>query len=336
MSANVESMFSVREIPWHGLGTIVQTAPNVREVLTLAGIDWNVLQSDVVPYTQIKKIVDDIQFAMLMGKDVKGYLGEIQNLIVPGYKLNYRETDNQALGIVTNRYKVVQNIEALEFIDCLASEGATFETAGSLDNGKRIFITMKLKEQKITDEDMVFYLVITNSHDGKGAVTVCITPVRVVCQNTLNLALRQAVRSFSFCHKGDIKSKLLEAKLTLENSDNYITHLEEEFGELKLIKMDEDKVWEYLKLLFPIDGTETDKKTDWMTAARLEVYNDWKAPDLADREKSAFRFINAVSDFATHNIPLKKTKTFQEKRFARTIDGNPLIDKAYELVGALR
>ena len=124
--------------------------------------------------------------------------------------------------------------------------------------------------------------------------------------------------------------------MTLANANNYLDYLEEEFGELKMIKMDEDKVWEYLKLLFPIDGSETNKKADWMTNARLEVFNDWNKPDLASREKSAFRFINAVSDFATHSIPMKRTKNYQENLFMKTADGNPLIDKAYELVGSLR
>ena len=73
-----------------------------------------------------------------------------------------------------------------------------------------------------------------------------------------------------------------------------------------------------------------------MKQARLEVYNDWNKPDLASREKSAFRFVNAVSDFATHCTPMKRTRNYQENLFMKTMEGNPLIDKAYELVGALR
>ena len=342
MSANVETMFYVnadgsqRNVPWHGLGTPVTTAPTSREALIMAGLDWNVKQTDVVPYYQLQQIIADIKFAMTMGEDVSKYVHQLEETKIDGYKANYRETDNKVLGMVTNRYRVCQNLEAFDFVDSLLGEGVTYETAGSLASGKRIWLLGRMPERSITDEKVSPYLVFTNSHDGKGAINVAMTPIRVVCQNTLNLALRKATRKWSCAHKGYIAGKLAEARMTLANANNYLDYLEEEFGELKMIKMDEDKVWEYLKLLFPIDGSETNKKADWMTNARLEVFNDWNKPDLASREKSAFRFINAVSDFATHSIPMKRTKNYQENLFMKTADGNPLIDKAYELVGALR
>ena len=136
--------------------------------------------------------------------------------------------------------------------------------------------------------------------------------------------------------ENSVYSALKTGYRMIDTANAYMNALEEEFGELKRIKMDEDKVWEYLKLLFPIDGSETAKKEDWMKNARLGVYNAWNAPDLADREKSAFRFVNAVSDFATHSEPMRKTKNYQENLMWKTANGNPLIDKAYELVGALR
>ncbi len=342
MSANVETMFYVNEdgsernVPWHGLGTPVTTAPTSREALIMAGLDWKVNQTEIVPYEQVKKIVTDIRFAMTMNQDISRYLHQLEELKIDGYRANYRETDNKTLGIVTNRYRICQNLDAFDFCDSLLGEGVTYETAGSLASGKRIWLLAKMPKRMITDEAMETYLVFTNSHDGKGAINVAISPIRVVCQNTLNLALRQANRKWSCAHKGDISGKLAEARMTLSNANAYMDYLEEEFGELKMIKMDEDKVWEYLKLLFPIDGSETAKKEDWMKQARLEVYNDWNKPDLASREKSAFRFVNAVSDFATHCTPMKRTRNYQENLFMKTMEGNPLIDKAYELVGALR
>ena len=117
----------------------------------------------------------------------------------------------------------------------------------------------KLEDRKITDEIVDPYLVFTNSHDGTGAVRVAITPIRIVCQNTLNLALNTANRHWSCVHKGDIMSKMEEAKRTLINTETYMKALEEEFGELKLQSMSVDKVKDYINMLIPLDENEQSK-----------------------------------------------------------------------------
>lgn len=159
MAANVETMFSVRETPWHGLGTIIQDAPDSKEAIKLAGLNWRVIQSDV--------------------------LCKVDGSPIPGFKANIRDTDGKVLGLVTDRYRIVQNEEAFAFTDALLGEGVRYETAGALSSGKRVWMLAKLEDRIITDEKVSPYLVFTNSHDGSGAIKVAITPVRVVCQNTL-------------------------------------------------------------------------------------------------------------------------------------------------------
>ena len=308
MAANVENMFFVgRETPWHGLGTSIETAPTSKDAIIYAGLDWNVVQSDV--FTD-------------------------NGTLIKGFKVNIRETDKTVLGMVTDRYQIVQNTEAFEFTDSLLGEGVKYETAGSLASGKRIWMLAKMEDRLVTGERVAPYLVFTNSHDGKGAINVAITPVRVVCQNTLNLALKQAERKWSCVHVGDIKSKLEEAKRTLLNAEAYMETLHEEFGELKLMTLTDDKVDDYINLLFPLDENETSltkiNRTKQMREELRIRYFD--APDLQNIEKSAYRFVNAVSDFATHTIPFRKTRNFAENRFMKTIDGNALIDKAYAMV----
>lgn len=308
MAANVESMFFVgRETPWHGLGTSIKEAPTSKEAIIYAGLNWNVIQEDV--FTE-------------------------DGILIPHFKANVRETDRAVLGMVTDRYKVVQNTEAFEFTDALLGEGVTYETAGSLASGKRIWMLARMEDRLVTGERVAPYLVFTNSHDGKGAINVAITPVRVVCQNTLNLALSSAERKWSCIHKGDIKGKLEEAKRTLLNAEAYMDELNEEFGELKLIKLPDQKVDEYIGMLLPLDENETSQvKVDRITQMREELrVRYFEAPDLKNIEKSPYRFINAVSDFATHTIPFRKTKNFAENRFMKTIDGNALIDKAYAMM----
>lgn len=103
MAANVETMFYTREKPWHGLGTMVAEAPNSKDALRLAGLNWKVLQEPV--YTENKELIQ-------------------------GYKANVRDTDRKVLGVVTDRYKVIQNEEAFAFTDTLLGEGVRYETAG--------------------------------------------------------------------------------------------------------------------------------------------------------------------------------------------------------------
>ena len=178
MAANVETMFSVREKPWHGLGTIVAEAPTSKDALHLAGLDWNVVQSPI-------------------------FAGGER---IEGYKANVRDSDKQILGVVTDRYKVIQNTEAFAFTDKLLGAGVRYETAGSLQNGRKVWLLATLpKEFIIAGERISPYLVFSNTHDGSGAVRVAITPIRVCCNNTLNLALATAQRSFSMIHTGDIK-----------------------------------------------------------------------------------------------------------------------------------
>lgn len=309
MPACVENMFSVRVTPWHGQGLVIESAPTSEDAIRLAGLDWNVIQESV--YTN-------------------------DGIMIPNYKANIRDTDRKVLGMVSDRYKIVQNSEAFAFTDSLLGEGVKYETAGSLSNGKRVWMLASLEDRKITDEIVSPYLVFTNNHDGTGAVRVAITPVRVVCQNTLNLALSQAERQWSCAHKGNIEGKLEDAKATLLNTEKYLGCLEEEFGELKLQSLSDDKVVEYINMLIPIDEENDSKlKIVRFKEKREELMNRYLyAPDLVDIEKSAYRFVNAVSDFATHTEPIRNTSTYKENLFMKTVDGNPMIDMAYRLVKA--
>ena len=137
------------------------------------------------------------------------------------------------MGVVTDRYKVIQNSEAFAFTDELLGSGVRYETAGSLADGKKVWLLARLpREYIIGGERISPYLVFSNTHDGSGAVRVAVTPVRVVCNNTLNLALDTAKRSWSMIHTGDIKGKIQEAKDTLFMAESYMDCLGAEFEQL--------------------------------------------------------------------------------------------------------
>lgn len=310
MSANVETMFYVRTAPWHGLGTRVEEALSSRKALEISGLNWNVFQKTI--FTS-------------------------DNELIQNYKVNVRETDNKILGVVTDRYKIVQNREAFAFTDSLLGEGVRYETAGSLQNGKKVWLLARLPEKfKILGDDVNSYLVFSNSHDGTGAIRVAVTPIRVVCQNTLNLALHDAKRIWSTIHAGDINTKLDEAMKTLLLAEHYMKRLDDEAKILSYKSLTNRKVMEFIQELVPLPDNASRIQENNVDLLRTDLkLRYFEAPDLIDIPKNGWRFINAVSDFATHINPLRKTENYKENLFAKTIDGNPLIDKAYELLESI-
>lgn len=308
MSANVETMFSVREKPWHGLGEIVQEAPTSIDAIRLAGLDWDVTPKPVY--------ADGIE--------------------IPGYKANIRSDNGKALGIVSNRYKIVQNREAFDFTDALLEmDEVTYETAGSLAEGKRVWLMARMPDFQMVGEDMESYLLFTNSHDGKGSIRSCVTNVRVVCQNTLNLALGSADRMWSTKHTGNMAIKMEEAKTALDMAGKYNEAMKEQAE-----KWAENKLYEadFLKLveeLFPLPEETSLRVQNNILDAREEFITRYtEAPDLQQFKNTEYAFIQAVSDFAYHSVPKRMTDTYNENRFAKAIDGHPLMDKAIQLLSA--
>lgn len=304
MAANVETMFYVREKPWHGLGTRVESALTSADALVAAGLDWTINSQAVF----------DAQ-----GREIKGY------------KANTRSTDGSVMGIVSNKYQIVQNKDAFEFTDALIGEGITYETAGSLRGGKQIWLLGKMPERYILGDKFEPYICFTNTHDGTGAVRACMTPIRVVCNNTLNAALKDAKRAWSTPHRGNVQMRLEEARQTLGLAEKYLQTLEQEADRLANEKMDEGAVRSALDNMFLLPDDATDRQKRTAEAAKDEIIICMLRPDLAQFANTKWGFINAVSDYVGHSEPFRHTKNFEENRWANIIVGHPLFDRAVSL-----
>lgn len=304
MSANVETMFSVREKPWHGLGIIVQDAPTSKEAITLAGLDWTVENRPIY--------------------DAKGN-------VINGYVANTRSSDDTVLGIVTKRYSIVQNTEAFEFTDNLISEDVKYECAGSLRNGKQIWLLAKMPDRKILGDDIEPYICFTNTHDGSGAIKVCMTPVRVVCNNTLNLALKTAKRSWSTRHVGDIQGKLDEARQTLGLAEQYMNALVEE-AEMLVTKTISDMEIEAIfdKIYQKPDLTDLQKARNDELKGML--FNCLEAPDIRQFRGTQYGLMMAVTDMVDHRQPQRQTATIKENTFNRIMNGHSEVDAFYQMI----
>ena len=307
MSANVETMFYVREKPWHGLGTRVEEALTSADALIYAGLNWEVIQKDV-------------------------YTGN--GIQIPGYKANTRSTDDAILGIVSDRYRVVQNADAFRFTDDLLGSGVTYETAGALQGGRKVWMLARMPHRYIIAGDEIApYLVVMNSHDGSSGIKVAMTPIRVVCANTLNLALNTAIRIWTNKHTENVMLRVHEAEETLGLAEKYMDELGRGIDALSKIRLPDKKVLEFMNEFFPVtlDMPDIQRKNNLRMLDNMKA-RYWDAPDLADVGKNGYRFVNAISDFATHADPIRRTKNYDENLFLRTVEGNPMIDRAYKMV----
>jgi phage/plasmid-like protein (TIGR03299 family) len=307
MAAEVETMFYAgREKPWHGLGTQVEEALTSADALKAAGLDWEVKSE---------------QMQILCGKKI------------PGYRANVRSSDGKVLGVVTDRYKIVQNTDAFAFTDALIGDDVRYETAGSLLEGKRVWLLAKLPDREVVGDKVEPYLCFTNSHDGTGAVRICMTPVRVVCNNTLNFAFQGASRQWSTKHIGDMEQKMDEARKCLEMANAYMNGLDQYAQQMIDRKVDNDEIQKILEELFPLkegDGKITEARVH---NAKAEFMSCYFMPDIEQFRGTAWGLVNAMADMVDHGAPKRKTETYQENNWGRIMDGHKMVDAMANLAG---
>jgi phage/plasmid-like protein (TIGR03299 family) len=237
MSDAVETMVSVREVPWHGLGTVVDDKLTAKDALRAAGLNWTVAKVPMYVGGKEGDLPED---------DAEGTIPVVR---VPDKFGMQRSKDHQILGVVGADYTPLQNAEAFDFMDALVDSGeAKYETAGALRGGRWVWVMMTTPRGiKINGSDEVnLYLLLFNSHDGSRSITAAATPVRVVCQNTLNLGLQAARRRWSVRHvAGGMDGRLDEARRSLGLSFEYFDEFEriaerlaaEEFSQAKYEKL---------------------------------------------------------------------------------------------------
>ena len=304
MAHEFESGFMVREPAWHGLGTIVENAPTSAEALQLAGLDWRVKSEPI----------------FVGGKEV------------PNYKANVRESDGTTLGIVKDRYSIIQNSEAFDFTDQLLGQGVTYETAGSLRGGKTIWLLARMDSTKILGDEILPYLCFTNTHDGSAPVRVCMTNTRVVCNNTLSLALRSAPRVWSARHMGDIKGKTLDAMETLRLANEYTVELGKFAEEMVKEKLSDRETKEIIDKMFPLPKDATERQKASVDATKADFMVCMLAPDLQNFLNTKWQIIQATADYVSHREPKRQTSNYKENVWGSLINGNYLLDRVMEAV----
>lgn len=304
MAAEVETMFYVRETPWHGLGVKVEEAPNSEEAIRLAGLDWT-----VEPQKVFAENGNEIPWAVA----------------------NVRSSDGKALGLVSGRYKIVQNAEAFKFTDNLIGGGVKYETAGSLFGGSKVWLLAKMPEMKVAGDAVAPYLCFTNTHDGSGAVRACMTPIRVVCNNTLNIALKDATRSWSTRHIGNIQERIEEAQATLFAAHEYMEALDRKAQEYANTDISNKRLAEIIGKLFPMNEDASERVKENIIKQQNAFLTAYGMPDIKKFQGTVWGVINAAADFL-HRPPARKTENFKANEFNRIIGGHPFLDEVVRMV----
>ena len=245
-----------KERAWHNLGDDQQIFDRpmfVHEALKACHADYTVQAQPVAALSP--EVMEMIQ----NGQDVPFSL--LQDLIVADKMATMRLDHNETLGLVSDKYGIVQNEDAFKFVDLFCSgqfadrdNTPVIETCGVLGKGERVFVTAKFPEQIVIDakrDDLVdMYMTFTTSHDGTGAVRAMVTPVRVVCNNTLTMAMSKNIGRVSFRHTSNVMNRL--DLLNKENAEFaakalnvyevYKNGLEQAFDHLKNIKLSEKEL----------------------------------------------------------------------------------------------
>lgn len=294
-------MFSTREKPWHGIGSIVENAPSSSEAIKIAKLDWKVKQ---FPMSANGKKVD-------------------------GYYANIRQDNGQVLGVVKERYKIVQNAEAFNFVDDIFNDKnfeVEYETAGSLFNGKRIFLLAKLPEVMLVGDKVENYLFFTNSHDGSSSLTAGLTNIRVVCNNTLQLAIKNSPRVWKCKHTTNINTKKEQARKSIILATDYVEKIQNEAEKMARKKINAEK---FFKKLFD-EVNLSEKSTEQAVERIFTIYNE--KDDLQNFKGTSWGMYNAVADFVSNGKPFRETKNFKDVRLANFFDGNKLLELSQNIL----
>lgn len=225
------AMFSLKEIPWHGLGQIVEEAKTSDEVIKLAHLDWEVAK-------------------------VPNYIKVGDQFIENGSFSTVRTDTNEILGnILLKGYTPMQNKEVFEFSDSIvmSKEDITYETAGALGKGETIFVSAKLPGYiRIagTDDIIEKYLLIYKGHSGAIPFTAQFTNIRVVCNNTLSAAMAQRSHRVYIRHTANAAARLSQAKEILGLEMVYNDSFQEALNRMSKVKVTDEKVKQVIHSLF--------------------------------------------------------------------------------------
>ena len=312
-----DTMFSVRQMPWHGLGVVLDAPPaDIDEALIAAGLEWTVEQRPIyVPQ--------------------KG--GGMYEAI--GWRANVRRDTEDVLGIVSEEYAVVQNRDAFQFLNDLLGTELHFETAGSLGGNRKVWVLARRPDHILVGGDATYtYVFITSSHDGSLAVTVAPTNIRIVCANTLGMALRGAdgqPLTFKLRHTQGVEGRAQEARETMQLTVDHEVRFKKLGDDLARKRITERKLGLVLEELFPVSDVMGERAARTRTEAReacmlLFKGRGWDGDTTGNAPGTAWCAWNAIAEHQDWHRRYTETTD----QVVRSFEDTAVKDRALELLVA--
>jgi phage/plasmid-like protein (TIGR03299 family) len=302
--------FGGNQEAWHGMGTVIpEDVVTAADAITLAELDWKVLKRPV--YVDLP--------------------GAEDVTILPDYCATVRDRDNRTLGIVGKDYTPVQNVEAFDFVDTLlASDEAKYHTAGSLKDGRQVWLLARLNRDILIggeeSERIAPFILLSNGHDGSHGLTVAVTPIRVVCWNTLSYALSKSKRTWATRHTSGITDRVAlatEAAETLQLSYKFFDRLEAVGTQLAGEKFSDADFDKFLQTLMPLPDKEKSVRAFRGAEEKQEVIRKiFRTEDnLANVRNTKWAALQAVTQYHDHEkrIRTKDEDDQRVRRFERSL-----------------
>lgn len=290
MPHNIDSMMYYGETPWHGLGTRLEKPATAEIAIRAAGLEWEAIKVPMyAKHSRGETLVPDA-FAMMRGDRMQG-------------------ADAVILGTVGSQYEPIQNRDAFAFFDPIVGEGAAiYHTAGSLGLGERIWILAKLPgEIEIAGQDITEkYLLLANSHDGSGAVQIKFTPIRVVCQNTLNMALKG--ESFiRIAHTRGANVRMADVHKDIEFIKKTYDGIETAFKRMAKVLVDDARLTEYVEAVFPIKEEwkpDRKRKIEQQRQEAVKLFEAGTGNAAKGVRGTLWAAYNGITEYADHRLVL--------------------------------
>ncbi len=308
------SMFYSGDVPWHQLGRHLNTPATAAEAMEAARLDYTVVKRPM------KAIINGRQYSD-----------------VPNAFATIRTDTNQVLGVVGARYEPVQNSDAFNFFDPLVDrDEAIYHTAGVLGRGEKIWLLAKLPDYiKVgkKNDPVEKFVLLYNSHDGSSHIRVKMTPIRVVCNNTLTAALSGTESEVRIKHTASATDKLQEAHKILGLTNQLYDQLDLIFNRMALRKINSQQLMNFVKTLIPDNPqAENNTRTENLRNKVIEIHDS--QADAAIHRGNLFGAYQALTELTDHHSGQKDTsKQLRSIWFGGS--GEQLKRRAYQLAESM-
>tara|TARA_Y100000590_G_scaffold414070_1_gene510614 strand:+ start:27378 stop:28424 length:1047 start_codon:yes stop_codon:yes gene_type:complete len=310
---NNNAMFYVGKTPWHGLGKKLEISPNTDEALKLAKLDWKVYKDETYINVPMKRIAKSkiLSFANAMSPTP----------VETGYCSTYRiDPDKKGservvvLGHVSKKYEVLQNEDAFQpFDEVLLDHGYTYETAGAVKDGQKIWILAKAPEKSTighSGDDVERYVLLFNSHNGSTGVTMKPTMIRVVCNNTLEYALNKGTdNGIALRHTTGVKDRLASLTSALKTCEGNIDAAVTIMRAMNDAEVNERVMTKYFETVFPTLVNRDNVSFHPITKRKIPNFAKPQYDTLVNNfrhgkgnhGKTMWDAYNAITEYVDHN-----------------------------------